>query len=71
MALYLACDLDDYNPATGECSAAYFTEVQPPSPSVLPPLTIEEGYAIGASILLVWGVAYAFRAVIRALNTIN
>jgi hypothetical protein len=71
MALYLACDLDDYTPATGECAAPYFTEVAPPSGSVLPPLTIEEGTAIAVAILGVWAVAYAFRAVIRALKTID
>lgn len=67
MALYLACDLPDYNPATGECSAPYFTEQLPGS--VLPPLTLEEGAAIGAAILLCWAVAFALKAARKALDT--
>lgn len=71
MALYQACDLDNYNSATGECSAPYFTTVSPSSSSVLPPLTVAEGYAIAGAILLVWGVGFAFKAVKQALNSIN
>lgn len=69
MALYLACDLDDYNPATGECAAPYFTEIAPPSPSVLPPLTVEEGFLVSGAILLVWAIAWTFKAAKKALDT--
>lgn len=31
-------------------------------------LTLEQGSQIGGAILLVWGLAFAFRVVIRALN---
>lgn len=71
MALVLACDQVDYNPTTGECAAPYFTDIHLSASSALPPLTVAEGFAIAGAILLVWGVAYAFRAVIRALQTIN
>lgn len=66
MALYLVCDLADYNATTGECSAAYFTEQAPGS--VLPPLTVEQGAVIGAAILLVWAVAWCFKQAARTLN---
>jgi len=71
MALVLACDSADYNPTTGECAAPYFTELHLAASSALPPLTVEEGFAIAGAILLVWGVAFAFRVVIRTLNTLN
>lgn len=68
MALYLACDLADYNSATGECSAPYFTEMAPPSPSVLPPLTVAEGSLVAGAILLVLGIAFTFKAARKALD---
>lgn len=69
MALYLACELADYNPTTGECAAPYYTENLPGS--VLPPLSLEEGAAIGAAILFAWAVAFVFKAARKALETIN
>lgn len=66
MALYLACDLSDYNPTTGECAAPYFTEQLPGS--VLPPLTLEQGASIATAILLVWGIAWCFKAAKKALD---
>lgn len=71
MALYLACDLADYDTATGVCSAPYYTTLHPHSSSVLPPLTIEEGSAIAGAILLLWGFAFAIKAVKQALQSLN
>lgn len=69
MALYLVCDLEDYNSATGECAAPYFTEIAPSSPSVLPPLTVEEGGLVAGAILLVWAIAWTFKAAKKALDS--
>lgn len=66
MALYLACELADYNPTTGDCSAPYYTEQLPGT--VLPPLSLEQGAAVATAILLVWGVAFCFKAAKKALD---
>lgn len=34
-------------------------------------LTPEQGSQIGASILLVWAVAFSFRMIVRALSTVD
>lgn len=61
MALYLACDEQDYSPELGECSAPYFAS----PPSFFPELTAAEGLQIGFAIVGVWTIGLIARVLIR------
>jgi hypothetical protein len=60
--LYLACNDADYNAATGECSAPYYSE----APSLLPAITAWEGFQISFAIVGCWLVGLFARLLIRA-----
>lgn len=61
MALYLACDVEDYSTATGECSAPYYA----PAPQFIPELTAQEGLEIGFAIVAVWTIGLIARVLVR------
>lgn len=59
-----ACREADLDPATGTCTEVMWI----PQPSLLPELPVEDAYAIGSSIAVLWAVAFAFRLVRKHLQ---
>lgn len=63
-ALVLACLPEDYDAATGQCAAPFYTY----PPSAFPVLTAEQGALIAFSIVGAWTLGVVARLLIRAAN---
>lgn len=63
----VACADADFDTATYTCAQ----EIWIPQPSIIPELTVEDAQLIGGAVALIWGVAFAFRLVRKALNQIQ
>lgn len=62
--LFVACNVDDYDVATGTCSAPYYTM----PPSFVPYLSFEDGFLIGGAIVSCWSIAAVFRILVRTAD---
>lgn len=67
VVLVQTCMEADYTAATGTCAAPIWN----PQESGFPTLTLDGAAQIGGAIALLWGIAFAFRAVRKALNEIG
>ena len=59
-----ACRELDLDPAAGTCTEVIWI----PQPSLLPELSVEDAHALGSSIALLWGLAFAFRLIRKHLQ---
>lgn len=62
---YATCADADYNPQTGQCTNVVYVQ----QPTLLAPLSIDDGVSIGLAILLCWAIAWGWTAMGRVLNT--
>lgn len=67
MALVQKCLVADYDSATQTCTNAYWEAES----TVIPALSIEGAQEIGASVALLWAIAWGFRRIRKALETIG
>lgn len=58
---YAACLEQHFDPVTGTCAQIVFVD----SPTLLPPMSVQEGLQISAAIVAVLGVALCIRLVAR------
>lgn len=60
--LVLTCKVSDYDAASGQCAAPFFSN----PPSVFPALTLGEGTQVAFAIVGCWLVGLIARLIIRA-----
>lgn len=65
--LVQACMEADFDAATQTCTAPFWI----PQPSVVPALTVAEAQQIGTAIAFLLAVAWVFRRVRKAIETIG
>ena len=63
-AYVLVCDEVNYDAQTGTCSAPYYA----PQPSLLPELSISDGFTISVAIIALWAVGFGIRAIRRSIQ---
>lgn len=63
-ALILMCDEANIDPNTNQCTQIVWAQ----PPSLLPPLSVDDGITIGLSILVCWAIGWGFRAMKRAIG---
>lgn len=56
----LTCAPGQFDEASQQCDLLVWTELSD-SPSLLPPLTVADGSAIGGAIVGVWAIAFCIR----------
>ena len=55
--LVLHCKASDFDASTGQCAYPFYG----PTPMLLPPIDVQEGFLITAAIAGCWGVGYMIR----------
>lgn len=62
--MFLACNAEHYDTATGVCSQPYYAY----PPSFIPYLSAEDGVLIAGSIAGVWAIGAVFRVLVRTAD---
>ena len=62
--LFIACDAEDYDTATGQCSDPYYTY----PPSFVPYLSFADGTLIAGAIVGIWALGAVFRVLVRTAD---